>query len=140
DTLNNILVAGDTGGALAGTNQGFSDAFVRKYDSAGNALWTSQFGTTKEDIASGVATDVSGNVFVTGSSYSPGVSNAANALLRKYDPSGNLLWQKTIDSAADDYGYAVGADSLGNSYVAGSTYGSLAGPKLGGPFDSDAFL
>src|SRR4051812_46037531 len=140
DSLNNVVVVGDTFGSLAATSLGGQDAFVRKYDSAGNTLWTRQYGSAKEDEARGAATDFAGNVFVTGSSYTPGLSNSADAYLRKYDTSGNLVWQKTIDSTADDYGYTVATDALGSSYVAGITYGSLASPKFGGPFDNDAFL
>ena len=42
----NLYAAGGTKGALAGqTHLGFRDAFLRKYDSLGNEVWTHQFGT-----------------------------------------------------------------------------------------------
>ena len=37
-----------------------------KYDSSGTKQWTKQLGTSIEDEARGVATDTSGNVYVTG--------------------------------------------------------------------------
>ena len=46
-----IYVAGYTGGALQGSNAGVRDAFVRKYDSDGNVVWTRQFGTAADDVA-----------------------------------------------------------------------------------------
>jgi hypothetical protein len=73
DASGNVYVAGYTEGALPGqTNlgeMGFSDAFVRKYDAAGDELWTRQCGTSGYDWAYGVAVDASGNVYVAGSTY-----------------------------------------------------------------------
>src|SRR5205807_2039892 len=62
----NIYVAGTTPGTLGGANAGAADFFVRKYDAAGAAVWTSQFGTPAGDVAQGIAADVLGNVYVVG--------------------------------------------------------------------------
>ena len=60
-------MAGDTLGAFSGyVNAGSTDAFLRKYDANGNALWTLQFGTAGADSAHGVATD-SSLIYVAGS-------------------------------------------------------------------------
>ena len=72
------LVADATGVYLAGTTSwagpalpgqcrsgSGSDAFVRKYDSAGAELWTRQFGTSSAAFGSAVAVDASG-VYVVG--------------------------------------------------------------------------
>src|SRR4051812_31717734 len=66
DADGNIFVAGATFGALEGASAGNSDAFVRKYNSAGDLQWTKQFGTSTGDAANGVAVDSAGNVLVTG--------------------------------------------------------------------------
>ena len=66
DPLGNVFVTGATGGSLAGTFRGVFDAFVRKYDAAGNVVWTSQFGTGSHDEMLGASTDGHGNVFVAG--------------------------------------------------------------------------
>jgi len=42
------------------------DIFVAKYDPAGTHLWSQRFGDTEDDHGESVATDASGNVFVTG--------------------------------------------------------------------------
>jgi hypothetical protein len=61
-----VYVAGITADALPDqTSLGGSDAFVRKYDHEGNELWTRQFGTPQEDLASGIGVDSSG-VYVAG--------------------------------------------------------------------------
>jgi len=67
DGSGNVYVAGYTYGALPGQeNLGDGDAFVRKYDGAGNELWTRQFGTSGDDYAIGVAVNTSGSVYVAG--------------------------------------------------------------------------
>ena len=67
DSSGNVYVTGYTAGGLDGnTNVGSSDLFVVKYDSAGVKQWTQQLGTSQDDLAQGIATDSSGNVYVTG--------------------------------------------------------------------------
>ena len=66
DTDGNIFVAGVTAGSIDGTSAGNMDAFVRKYNSAGELQWTKQFGSSSSDAANGVAVDPAGNVWVTG--------------------------------------------------------------------------
>ena len=62
-----IYVTGYTSGGLDGnTSAGSGDIFVVKYDSAGVKQWTQQLGTSSGDSAQGIATDSSGNVYVTG--------------------------------------------------------------------------
>ena len=43
-----------------------SDAFILKFDTNGNALWATSIGGTRDDIATGIATDISGNLYVSG--------------------------------------------------------------------------
>ena len=43
-----------------------SDLFVVKYNDNGTKQWTKQLGTSSYDNANGIATDSSGNVYVTG--------------------------------------------------------------------------
>ena len=45
---------------------GYSDAWVRKYDSDGNDLWTNQFGSEGADAAYSGDTDGEGNLYVVG--------------------------------------------------------------------------
>jgi hypothetical protein len=66
DGLGNVYVTGRTDGTLADANAGDYDMYVRKYDSAGNILWTRQLGTAGHDDAVGLTTDEAGAVYVTG--------------------------------------------------------------------------
>lgn len=85
-----IYVAGSTWGALSGqTNQGGSDAFVCKYDTDGNLLWTRQFGTSADDEATAISV-ADGVVYVGGSTGGtlPGCSSQGDGdafLLRMTD-------------------------------------------------------
>ena len=63
----NLLIVGWVGGSLPGqTFLGSLDAFVREYDSSGNEQWTSQFGSSGEDIALGIAEDSRGSTYLGG--------------------------------------------------------------------------
>jgi len=67
DSSGNVYVTGGTKGGLDGnTSAGNTDLFVVKYNSSGTKQWTKQLGTSSSDEAYGVATDSSGNVYVTG--------------------------------------------------------------------------
>src|SRR5262249_3091518 len=62
-----VYVAGYTNNTLPGqTSAGGDDAYVAKYDTAGNLLWVRQFGSAGSDQANAVAADATG-VYVVGS-------------------------------------------------------------------------
>ena len=65
DMAGNVYVVGYAGGTLPGQKEA-GGAFVRKYDSNGNEIWTRQFGTEWGDSAYGVSVDMAGNVYVVG--------------------------------------------------------------------------
>ncbi|MEE1578201.1 MAG: SBBP repeat-containing protein, partial [Deltaproteobacteria bacterium] len=93
DSSGNVYVAGYTKGGLDGnSNSGGSDVFVVKYNSSGTKQWTQQLGTSSADSASGVATDSSANVYVTGQTAGglDGNTNAGSEdlFLVKYNSSG----------------------------------------------------
>jgi hypothetical protein len=132
-------VVGSTWGDLPGqSNAGLIDTFVRKYDTAGNELWTRQFGTLDYDVAYGVVVDATG-VYVVGSTTGtlPGQLSAGSddAFVRKYDTAGNELWTRQFGSEGLDQASAVTADATG-VYVVGTTEGTLPGQSSAGSFDA----
>jgi len=97
-------VTGRTQGGLDGnTSAGNTDLFVVKYSSSGTKQLTKQFGSSSRDSANGVATDSSGNVYVTGSTYRnlDGNTSAGNAdlFVVKYNSSGTKQWTNQLGSS-----------------------------------------
>ncbi|MHB1417266.1 MAG: hypothetical protein ACYC1C_18625 [Chloroflexota bacterium] len=130
-----IYVAGDTYRALPEqTWAGSADVFLRKYDAAGNVLWTHQFGTAGYDSAKAVAA-TGDAVYVAGGIAEP--SAYGDAFLRKYDADGAEAWTRQFGSTADEFAYAVTVDASG-VYIAGSTKGALGGQTAAG--NADAFV
>jgi gliding motility-associated-like protein len=163
DHLGNVFEAGSFYGTIAfGTNivststlQGV--AYVVKYDSSGNILWT-QYGTTGiNDIINlfGASIDSAGNSFLTGyftdsicfGPYKLKTSGAldTNSFIVKLDPTGNALWLKSNNSSTSNTNcesQAISTDKSGNSIITGNfidtvSFGSYIltdGGKKGAPF------
>ena len=137
----NTYISGQTLGSLGGPNpSGNSFAFLAKYDNSGELLWTRQLGTGMGDISLSVASDRSGNAYISG--YTKGNISGLNAggddaFLAKYDGSGALLWTRQLGTSTHDWSYSVAIDDSGNAYITGWTDGNIGGPNDGG---HDAFL
>ena len=88
-----VYVAGSTGGMAGQSHVGGADAFIRKYDAAGNEVWTRQFGSNGIDAINAVDGDETG-LYVVGyiNGTSPGFTGTSEAFVRKYDINGNTLW------------------------------------------------
>jgi hypothetical protein len=144
DGQGNPAVAGETSGRLAGAaNGGGLDGFVRQYDTAGDVLWTRQFGSTMDDYAVGSAIGPNGDVFVVGSTTGslPGHKSEgdADAYIMAFNrKEGAGLWSRQFGTPGVDDAEAIGFDATGNPFVAGRAGGALRGGSAGG--GSDAFL
>ena len=132
-----VYVVGFTKRALEGqVYLGQADAFVRKYDPAGNELWTRQFGTPGFDQALGIAVDATG-VYVSGSTDGtfPGrISNGGqDAFVRKFGLDGDAIWTNQFGTAGNDQATGITLDAEA-VYVAGSTDGIFSDQVgAGGP-------
>jgi hypothetical protein len=142
DSSGNVYVTGYTTGGLDGnTPTGTTDLFLTKYNSSGNKIFTKQLGVTGADTAAyGVATDSSGNVYVTG--YTTGglngntLTGTTDLFLTKYDSSGNITFTKQLGvTGFSTVANSVAVDSSGNIYVTGGTRGGLDGNTLSGTTD-----
>ena len=95
DGAGGVMVAGGTSGSLGGPNAGLNDAFLARYDGAGNQLWIRQFGTSEGEIAWALAPDGAGGVFIAGhtnGSLGGPTAGPADVFLARYDSAGNRLW------------------------------------------------
>ena len=61
-----VYITGSTTGGLNGKNLGREDIFVIKYDPEGKMLWSRQFGTDSTDIGTGIYSDKTGSIYITG--------------------------------------------------------------------------
>jgi len=116
DKQGNVFVGGYSG------NIGSQEDFLTiKYNSAGIQQWASMYdGITHQiDQIKYMVLDVSGNVYVTGSSA--GTSNYADYAIIKYDSSGIQQWVRRYNGTADYYDRpcGLGIDKNGNIYVGG---------------------
>ena len=122
---NSIVIVGDTSGDLAGSNFGSDDAFVRKYHSNGNVVWTKQFGSFGIDSANGVAVNSNNQIVVVGETagdLSSSNLGLQDVFVRQYDTDGNSLWTKQFGSADTDIANSVAIDNDDNILVTGETY------------------
>lgn len=129
-----IVLAGNTGGSLSGASNGSMDMFIRTYHPNGDHDKTVQFGSSAYDSLNGVATDPSGNIFVTG--YTGGALTGSNAgmndaFLIKFLPNGTLDWTRQFGTEADDNSLGVATDASGMVYLTGHTRGDLVVTNAG---------
>jgi hypothetical protein len=130
-----------TAGAFDNTRAGL-DAFITKFTPGGTSLVYSTFlGGAGREQGHGIAVDVAGNAYVTGSTESfdspftsayegfPVTSGAFqmrgsfDAFVTKLNPNGSALIYSTYlgGSGGTDRGWAIAVDDEGNSYVTGDT-------------------
>ncbi|MEO8180066.1 MAG: SBBP repeat-containing protein [Deltaproteobacteria bacterium] len=132
-TDGDVFVAGFTRGSLEGSRSDVdADAWLMKYSSAGELLWTHQLGSRRGDdeLAADVSADTAGNVRLAGHSFGPleGDSRgSADVFVAKLAANGELLWLRQRGGAGYDAAEAVNADGDGNVYVSGQMGGVLAG-------------
>ncbi|MCF7958348.1 MAG: SBBP repeat-containing protein [Phycisphaerae bacterium] len=140
DQAGNAYITGSTSGSLDGDNAGQTDAFLAKYNAAGNLLWTRQLGTSNAEVNTAVAIDQAGSVYITGSTFgslSGDNAGQSDVFLAKYDFAGNLIWTQQFGTSDNDSSTFAALDGSGNIFISGKTYGSLNGANEG---NADAFL
>ncbi|MFO0788299.1 MAG: SBBP repeat-containing protein [Pirellulales bacterium] len=106
-------------------------AFLKKFDTAGNDLWSRNYGAAGFRHGYSVGVDGAGDIFVTGgeSESSNDFSSRYDIFLLKSDAAGNLLWSETFGSDALDNAFSLAADPRGDIYVSGYSEGSFQIPN-----------
>jgi len=141
DGLGNLVVTGssynivdfDPGPGIAnlGGANSSNQAFVAKYDTAGNYIWAKDMGSTAADFGKSVTVDDAGSILVTGDfrltvdfDPGPGVQNLTSngdwdIFICKLDALGNLVWVKALGGGGEDLVYSIKADASNNVYISG---------------------
>ena len=111
----------------------------KKDDSSSSSSAAGTYQLATNDYANGVATDSSGNVYVTGGTKGglDGNTSAGNTdlFVIKYNSSGTKQWTKQFGTSNVDEAIGVATDSLGNVFVAGYTGQGLHGNTSAGNYD-----
>ncbi len=100
------------------------DVFLVKYDASGNALWAVQSTAGYGAFPYSLATDDSGNVYMTGTilshiTFDTITLNGAGIFMVKYDGNGAVKWAKRQNFTR---GLSVSVDAEGFPYFAGDLY------------------
>lgn len=108
---------------------GHRDAFLGKWDAAGNLLWVEKAGGKDEDYASAVALDPTGHPIFMGTFRSETAAFGGIILTNKYardynslfivkmDMQGKGLWAQQVGGASTYDAAAIQTDSTGNVYL-----------------------
>ena len=110
-----------TGSSL--NSSGNIDFCTIKYDSSGNLIWMKRYDGGFDDIPVALEADVSGNIYVTGSSENSSLNGCEKYVTLKYDSNGNLLWERTYDAniVESDIPADLTIDNNGNIIVTGTS-------------------
>ena len=123
----------------------FSGAIAVKHSAGGMFKWATPLAARVKGMAKAVATDVDGNIFVTGALYVknnefvafarhrlsvPTIGDGPITFVVKLDPGGEILWARWA-------GRGTGSDSLGEHHIAVAPDG---GVLVGGTYQSDSLI
>ncbi|MEZ4800066.1 MAG: SBBP repeat-containing protein [Flavobacteriales bacterium] len=113
------------------TATGDNDLFIHKMDENGNMIWVKSIIGSNWDQSQGIATDASGNIYITGLFYglvdfdpNDDVSNMQSSgnydvFILKLDPQGNFVWNSRIGGPGYDQSMRIRVDALNNIYSTG---------------------
>ncbi|MFX1588694.1 MAG: SBBP repeat-containing protein [Promethearchaeota archaeon] len=119
-----VTVNSNGNALVVGSTQSFSkggrDICLVKFDNNGNLIWNVTWGDTLDECGSDLVLDSDGNIYISGwtSSYGAG---STDALILKFNSSGNFEWFKTWGSSGNEWGESIALDSnTGNLFIVGS--------------------
>jgi len=175
DGLGSVYIAGHTkslttiatagahqttyGGTGSSTYGSLGDGFLARFTSSGSLIWSTYYGGTGSDFATGVTVDAVGDIYIVGNtgsaagiatagSHQPAKASgggAPDAFLAKFNASGVRLWATYFGGTSDEDGNAVTTDGAGNVYITGNTQSGV-GLSTAGAYQTisggyfDAFL
>lgn len=131
DSSGCTFVTGDTSEnfGLENPNPGQRDAYLSKYNPAGDLMWICPLGTRDPDSGTCLTVDAEGNCFVggqTNGSLAPNLINGTgdtqqDAFVARISSEGTCVWIRQFGGTQSDGACRVRLDRNGNCYVAGNT-------------------
>jgi hypothetical protein len=113
-----------------------SDAYISKLDVNGNYVWAKQIGLNGSNIPTSLASDVIGNIYITGyyesaTDFDPGAgaysitsAGMQDIFFVKLDASGAFSWAGSMGGTVADYGRSIALDVSGNVLITGEFQGT----------------
>ncbi len=126
-------------------DKGSYDFWIVNVSATGEKLWTKSFGGSEIDQGFGITSDGNGNYIMVGDTRSTNgdvtTSNGnADAWVIKFNPEGNLIWQKSFGGTAFDSAKAITPLQNGDFAIAGNTRSSIDGFINKGQNDAWVFI
>lgn len=140
DPLGNIYLLGNTTNSnLPVSNNAFQqqlkgdyESFITKFDSCGNLVWLTYFGTTGFDKGERIVYSPDSSIVITGSTDGvdlpvtngcfQSVSNGFNdCYLAKFDLNGQAKWVSYFGGSQADFSYAIDIDKAMNIIIGGTS-------------------
>ncbi len=122
DGSGNVVVTGKS----VGSGVAAEDFVTIKYNNSGVQQWLQRYNgySNGYDEAKAIAIDGSGNVYVTGYSFTSGANNDYTTI--KYDLTGNQEWITKYNGTGNnaDQAAAIAVDGIGNVYISGLSKGA----------------
>lgn len=135
DGNGNIYVTGRfkntaTIGNITLTSAGADDVFTAKYTNSGTVEWAQKAGGNSTDEITGLVTDISGNVYISGNFknsafFGNTTINSAgdkDIFIAKYNTGGSLQWVQKAGGVSEESSQSIAIDANENVYITGYFY------------------
>jgi len=114
------------------TFQGWSDAFVAKFNEFGDLVYSTYLGGSSQEQGRSLTVDSNGNAFITGwtssddfptkEPFQKAIKGANDVFVSKLDSAGNILLYSTyLGGNVNEMGHGIAVDALGCAYIIGDT-------------------
>lgn len=121
-----------TAGAYQTSRAGGVDAFLAKFDTAGQIQWSTYFGGDGNEYGRKLGCDTAGNIYLGGyTSSTSGIASTSafqssfggvnDAFLAKFNTNGGREWSTYFGGAGSEVFNAIAVAEDGTSYIGGST-------------------
>nr|MBA2582829.1 SBBP repeat-containing protein [Bacteroidota bacterium] len=135
---------------VAVKSKGGRDAYLVKYDPAGNLIWIKNEGGSSREAGMGVKAAKDGRIYVTGSfsskasfgTQSVSSNGSSDIFVACFTKDGQVVWAKNAGGSLADAGLGIASDDDSNVYITGN-YGISAdfnGQVINGKDSAEIFI